>query len=84
MSAFSGYLSKHVTDDELSNMLAQLSDDMHDFDKKQKELSIKLLTFIKNNANVKESKNVSVGTEEAVVENIVESFSKFDPEDFLL
>ena len=84
MSAFSGFLSKYVTDDELSNMLAQLSDDIHDYNDKQKSLAIKLLTFIKSNANVKESKNVSVGTEEAVVENIVESFSKFDPEDFLL
>lgn len=83
-AAFSGYLSKHIKDDELSNMLMQLGMDMHDMDPKQQNLANKVLTYIKGNVSIKNPKKASEDATENVYKQIEESFNKYNPEDFLL
>ena len=83
-AAFSGYLSKHVKDDELSNMLMQLGMDMHDMDPKQQNLANKVLTYLKGNVSIKNPKEASEDATENVYKQIEESFNKYNPEDFLL
>lgn len=83
-AAFSGFLSKYVMDDELSNMLGQLGVDIHDMEPKEQLVAVKVLTYIKNNAKVKNPKESTVDAEANTVQQIEEAFSKYDPEDFLL
>ena len=83
-AAFSGYLSKHVKDDELSNMLMQLGMDMHDMDPKQVSVANKVLTYLSRSVNMDNPKEASVDATEDVYKQIDESFSKYNPEDFLL
>lgn len=83
-AAFSGFLSKYVMDDELSNMLGQLGVDIHDMEPKEQLVAVKVLTYIKNNAKVKNPKESTVDAEAKTVQQIEEAFSKYDPEDFLL
>lgn len=83
-AGFSGYLSKYVADDELSNMLGQLGVDIHDLEPKAQLVAAKVLTHIKKNATMKNPKEASVDATTTTVNKIEESFSKYDPELFLL
>jgi hypothetical protein len=83
-AAFSGYLSKHVRDDELGNMLMQLGMDMHDMDPKQVSVANKVLTYLTRSVNMDNPKEASVDATEDVYKQIDESFSKYNPEDFLI
>ena len=82
-AALAGYLSMHSMDDELSNMLSQLGDDIHDLTPKAQMVAKKVLTYIQKNATMKNPKEASVDATQTTVKQIEEIFSKYDPEEFL-
>lgn len=84
LAAFSGYFSNYVMDDEISNMLSQLGVDIHDMEPKAQLTAAKLLTYIKKSATVKNPKESSVDAEQTALQQIEETFSKYNPEKFLL
>ena len=84
LGAFSGFLSNYVMDDEISNMLSQLGVDIHEMKPQEQLTAAKLLTYMKKSAKVKNPKEASVDATATTVEKIEESFSKYDPELFLL
>lgn len=83
-AALAGYLSLHAKDDELSNMLNQLGDDIQDLTPKAQQVAKKVLTYVQKNATMENPKEASVGAETKAVKQIEECFSKYNPEDFLL
>lgn len=83
-AALAGYLSMHVVDDELSNMLNQLGDDMQELNPKAQMVAKKVLTYVQNNATMKNPKEASVDATTQSVNKIEEAFSKYNPEEFLL
>lgn len=84
LAAFSGYFGKYVMDDELSNMLGQLGIDIHDMKPQEQLTASKLLTYIKKSAKVKNPKESSADAGQQAVQQIEETFSKYEPEKFLL
>lgn len=83
-AALAGYLSFHAKDDELSNMLNQLGDDIQELNPKAQQVAKKVLTYVQKNATMENPKEASVGAETKAVKQIEECFSKYNPEDFLL
>jgi hypothetical protein len=83
-AALAGYLSMHSKDDELSNMLSQLGDDIHDLTPKAQMVAKKVLTHIQKSATIRDPKEASVDAITTTVKKIEESFLKYNPEEFLL
>ena len=62
----------------------QLGTDMHDMDPKQVSVANKVLTYLTRSVNMDNPKEASVDATEDVYKQIDESFSKYNPEDFLI
>jgi hypothetical protein len=79
LSSLSGYLSTLASDQDTSNYLRQLSDDVYRFGKKHIDFAEKLLTFLKNYAKVNsdlEIKKESIS--ESAVNKVIKELNKFD------
>ena len=83
LAGFSGYFSKYVADDELGNMLSQLGVDIHDMKPQEQLVASKVLTYIKKSATINNPKEDTTDVGQKAVQQIEETFSKFDPEKFL-
>lgn len=80
-----GYLARLITDDEVSNLLGQLSDDIHDMDSKEQNMAAKALMYIIKSSKVREATYVpTIALDSAEVEGIEQVMESLDGIQFFL
>lgn len=77
LAAWAGYLEKYIKDDQLSNMVSNLSSDIPDLPEEYQIMAAKLLTFIRNHANIDQIK-ADEATTSVVAESVNYITSSFD------
>lgn len=76
-SITAGYLASYIADDELANMLGQLSDDIHELSAKEQTVAIKAVQYVFKKANVTESvQSEAVCEATQDIENALSVFSE--------
>lgn len=70
LSAWFGYFAKNIKDQQVSEIMAQLSDDVYQLNKKHLDLAKKLLTSMKNGAIVSQQSDKQDGLLESISQNL--------------
>ena len=84
-SIMAGYLARFVTDDEVSNLLGQLSDDIHDMDAKEQNMAAKALLYIMKSSKVREATHVpTIALDSKEVDSIEQVMESLDNVAFFL
>ena len=70
-------MASYIADDELANMLGQLSDDIHELSAKEQTVAIKAVQYVFKKANVTESvQSEAVCEATQDIENALSVFSE--------
>lgn len=75
LSAWFGYFSKNAKDERIAGVMAQLSDDVYQLNKKHLDLAKKLLTSLKNGAIVTSQSNKQDGLLESISQELDDKLS---------
>ncbi len=70
LSAWFGYFAENAKDQQVSDIMAQLSDDVYQLNKKHLDLAKKLLTSMKNDAIVSQQSDKQDGLLESISQNL--------------
>ena len=75
LSAWFGYFSKNAKDEQIADIMAQLSDDVYQLNKKHLDLAKKLLTSLMNGAIVTSQSNKQDGLLESISQELDDKLS---------